>query len=456
MKRPFDYGGMGGMGSWQSKGKGMEMGGKGSGGDKQMRGSVGMAVKMLVSPKEASSLIGKAGSVMKMIQDSSGASLHLSGVAEFYPGTQMQEVSLKADTADQVANGILQVLMKLSEETGKVLGGEWDVEEGGARIHFIVPTTAARNLIGRGGETIKMVRQESGMKCHVEEVIIGDDELAEQVVSLAGPLSGVQGALPIILDKVQEMAMMPWFTKWAFMVQAAQAAKGGKGGKGPMGGIGGKGAAVEKGKGMPMDKGKGKGWDAKGWDAKGWDSKGWDSKGWDAKGWDAGNGKGKGGFEHGFGGGGLQQQAGGKGKKGGKDTGGGDSYSVSQSGAGVAATQENIDMLSSAVSAMPPALANSTDRSQVLQFSVQENFVSALIGKAGSGTKQIAINTDTKIMLREVDGSQDEKQCVIKGNAINVASAYLQVASRLSNIQKALGGGGGDEVDPIAAMMGMP
>eukprot|EP00439_Symbiodinium_sp_Y106_P063289 s1967_g9.t2 len=38
------------------------------------------------------------------------------------------------------------------------------------------------------------------------------------------------------------------------------------------------------------------------------------------------------------------------------------------------------------------------------------------------GTKQIAITTDTKIMIREIDGNQVEKTVVIKGNAVNVAS----------------------------------
>ena len=54
-------------------------------------------------------------------------------------------------------------------------------------------------------------------------------------------------------------------------------------------------------------------------------------------------------------------------------------------------------MLSHAMSAMPPSLANATDRSQVLQLNIAAGYVSALIGKAGMGTKQIAINTDTKI-----------------------------------------------------------
>ena len=40
---------------------------------------------------------------------------------------------MRGDGAEVVANGVLQLLTKLAEETGKVLGGEWDVEEGGAR-----------------------------------------------------------------------------------------------------------------------------------------------------------------------------------------------------------------------------------------------------------------------------------------------------------------------------------
>ena len=85
-----------------------------------------------------------------------------------------------------------------------------------------------------------------------------------------------------------------------------------------------------------------------------------------------------------------------------------------------AATQSNIDMLSNAVSQLPPGAAS--DRSQGLQFNCPAQLVSALIGKAGQGTKQIAINTDTKIMIREIEGNTQEKAVVVRGSAINVAS----------------------------------
>ena len=98
-------------------------------------------------------------------------------------------------------------------------------------------------------------------------------------------------------------------------------------------------------------------------------------------------------------------------------------------GTEAAATQENIDMLSTAVSAMPPSLANAGDRSQMLQFNCPAGYVSALIGKAGMGTKHIAITTDTKIMIREIEGNDAEKTVVVKGNAVNVASATSCIGS---------------------------
>lgn len=359
-----------------------------------------VALKMLVSPKEAGTLIGKGGMTQKQISDITGCKLHLSGMNELYPGTQMQEVCVRAEHPDAVSNGVLQILSKLSEETGKVMGGEWEVEDGGARVHFIVPTSAARNIIGKGGEYIKGLRQASGMKVHIEEVVLGNGDAAEQVISLAGPLLNMQTALPMILEKVTELSAQPWFGTWAYSCLAAG------------------GDVQAKGKG---DAGKAKGMDAgyKGGAMGGYNGYkgGGCAYGYATDAYQKGKGK-RDSFDGGFSG------------KGGRD--------YPTHGTGAAATQENIDMLSTAVSAMPPSLASAGERSQVLQFNCAASYVSALIGKAGMGTKQIAITTDTKIMIREIDGNQAEKTVVIKGNAVNVASAYLHVASRLSNIAQTL------------------
>eukprot|EP00930_Biecheleria_cincta_P079136 TRINITY_DN6685_c0_g1_i1.p1 TRINITY_DN6685_c0_g1~~TRINITY_DN6685_c0_g1_i1.p1 ORF type:complete len:411 (-),score=93.95 TRINITY_DN6685_c0_g1_i1:69-1301(-) len=407
MKRSFEYDSGGQFGA--------------GGGDKQMRTHVGMAVKLLVSQKEASQLIGRGGATSRQISEMSGAKIHLSGLNEFYPGTQMQEVGLRADSGDAVANGVLQIFMKLSEETGKIMGGEPDVEEGGARVHFILPTTSARNLIGRGGENIKMIRQSSGMKVHVEELVIGNGDLAEQVVSLAGPVLGIQEALPRILERVAEVSSQPWFSRWALNVHAA----------------GGDAAVSVKGvgKGKHKDYGGCSGYSG---------------------GRDWGGGKdwaGGGGYSGGCGGkGGKGDYKGKSGSKSGQQFGNG----LQKLGSGAAATTENIDMLSAAVSALPASLANTGDRSQTLTFNCPAELVSALIGKGGSGTKQIAINTDTKVMVRDIDGNDQEKAVVIRGNVVNVASAYMHVAGRLCSIQGQVAPSGHDALetyDPATAII---
>eukprot|EP00930_Biecheleria_cincta_P079138 TRINITY_DN6685_c0_g1_i3.p1 TRINITY_DN6685_c0_g1~~TRINITY_DN6685_c0_g1_i3.p1 ORF type:complete len:414 (-),score=97.79 TRINITY_DN6685_c0_g1_i3:251-1492(-) len=387
MKRSFEYDSGGQFGA--------------GGGDKQMRTHVGMAVKLLVSQKEASQLIGRGGATSRQISEMSGAKIHLSGLNEFYPGTQMQEVGLRADSGDAVANGVLQIFMKLSEETGKIMGGEPDVEEGGARVHFILPTTSARNLIGRGGENIKMIRQSSGMKVHVEELVIGNGDLAEQVVSLAGPVLGIQEALPRILERVAEVSSQPWFSRWALNVHAAGgdaavSVKGvGKGKHKDYGGCSGYSGGRDWGGGKDWAGGGGySGGGCNGYGSGGWGGSsgsgyggcgagggGYGGCGADGGGYGCGGGYGGCGAGGGYGGcggkGGKGDYKGKSGSKSGQQFGNG----LQKLGSGAAATTENIDMLSAAVSALPASLANTGDRSQTLTFNCPAELVSALIGK---------------------------------------------------------------------------
>eukprot|EP00931_Biecheleriopsis_adriatica_P087609 TRINITY_DN62049_c0_g1_i1.p1 TRINITY_DN62049_c0_g1~~TRINITY_DN62049_c0_g1_i1.p1 ORF type:complete len:413 (+),score=83.03 TRINITY_DN62049_c0_g1_i1:143-1240(+) len=357
---------------------------------KQFGSGVGAAMKMLLSPKEAACVLGPGGSNSKQISESTGTKLHLSGKNEFYPGTQMQEFCMKGPTADHVAGGILEMLKKLSEETGRISGGEWEVEEGGARVHFVLPVPSAKAVIGKGGENIKHLRVTSGMKVHVEEIVIGAGDLAEQVVSCAGPIGGLQTTVCFMLEKMNEITTAPWFANWAFDIKAGHgSAKG-------------------------MDKGKGKG-------------------------------------------------------KGGKDKGppayvAAPAYSAPPASSQVAPSQvSSVDMLSAAVSAIPDRLANSTERSQTLQTTCPQHLISAVIGKGGSGTKEISAATGTVINIRDIEGNQAEKAVIITGGAVGCVSAYLHVISRMATLQEmssagitGLDGqsGGAEAYDPFAGSGG--
>lgn len=349
--------------------------------NKQFVQQIGMAIKMLISPREAVQVLGAGGQTSKLISDATGTKIHLSGKYEYYPGTQMQEMCIKGPSYEAVCAAVMQILSKLAEETGRITGGEWDIEEGGARVHFVLPTMSAKAIIGRGGENIKSLRVTSGMKVHVEEIIIGAGELGEQVVSCSGPMPGLQVAAPYILEKVAEVAMQPWFTKWAFQIASREGL-----------------AAIQGTAPYSSPKGKGK------------------------ASFEVSKGYAQAAYEPSY----RPPQ----------------SFSAPPPAQmGIVSVQPDVDMLSAAVSAVPDALANPLDQSQAVQLSCPAACVSGVIGKAGAGVKEISGATGTKISIRDIPSNLLDKAIIISGNAVGVASAYLHVVSRIASVQEMLGAG---------------
>eukprot|EP00435_Cladocopium_sp_Y103_P059373 s18_g21.t1 len=95
---------------------------------------------------------------------------------------------------------------------------------------------SANSFKGIQGENMRYIQGESGMKIHVEDFVVGSGDMAEQVVSCAGPLRGLQVVVSFLLEKVAEVSSQPWFRDWAFNHKACpggipgQAPKGGPGG----------------------------------------------------------------------------------------------------------------------------------------------------------------------------------------------------------------------------------
>lgn len=347
-----------------------------------------MCMKVLISMREASSILGPGGSNCREIGQQTGTKLHLSNRNEFYPGTNLQELAIKGPSPDAVGSSLLQVFSKLAEESGRITCGEPDVEEGGARVKFLVPVSAAKAIIGRGGENIKALRAGSGLFVHVEEVAIGVGDAAEQIISLQGSIAGIHVALPNMIEKVAALTTEPGFATWAATSHAGSGAA----------------VATQVAPGKAGGKGKGAGGNripsSGGW------SDGWTKNDEAVK------------FPP-------------------LDDGYRPSMGTQAHWSDVA---DPLDMVSHAVQSLPPSLLNPADRTQKVTFACPAACVSAIIGKGGSGVKEISGATQTKIMIREIDDNATEKAVTVLGSTLGVVAAYLHIVGRIAAVEEMMNG----------------
>lgn len=361
-------------------------------------GSVGqMAMKILLSDREASMLLGHGGAFTKEVGRATGSRLHLSGRHDFFPGTQLQEMAVRGATVEGVAAACTQILEHITAEQGTVSGGD-DLMQGQARIRLVIPTQAAKAVLGKSGSNIQELRRNTGLKVHIEEVCYGDGELAEQVINIIGDQTvAISAGLSNVIERVSTFLEMPWFPAWATTSNA--------------GGEGYVAASLAKGAGKGKEKGheaygkagppKGCGKAAPAASFSGWGSGGYESHA------PSFGGKGKGGW----------------------------------SAPAAVAGAPGIDMLASAASVLPPGQLNENGHS--VMFNIPAQCVSAVIGKGGAGTKEITGLTGAKINIREIAENEAEKVCLIQGTPIGVASAYMYVIARLDPSYEDPSKGGG-------------
>lgn len=169
------------------------------------------AMKFLFSEAEMRA-IGQQG---EEIQQMSGATLATTG--ELYPSTSFQELNIAGPNTEAVLSAAVYALAHIVQVEGAVTNGEEDVPHGEGRLRIVVPTKSAASVIGKGGSTIAHIRAITKLYVHVDTAKVPPDAgpLSEQIVSLSGPLVGLQDGLATILEHVFEMVGEPWFAAWA-------------------------------------------------------------------------------------------------------------------------------------------------------------------------------------------------------------------------------------------------
>lgn len=148
--------------------------------------------KVLIPNKKAGSVIGKGGSVIKFIREKAACRVNVESQT---PGIDTRTVSLVGGVKE-ICDGFDLVLRFLLGADGP--GG---IESSGVQVpaidHFIeteirllVPGGKVGGLIGRGGEVIKALREETGCCIQIESSAMAGAE-PERTVSLRGSLQAL-------------------------------------------------------------------------------------------------------------------------------------------------------------------------------------------------------------------------------------------------------------------------
>ena len=167
-------------------------------------GSLGdMAIKVLVSNKDAGSLIGKNGSTIVSFQALTGSRVRVSRADEPFPGTQ-ERVVLITGSLECVSQCLSLVIEQVHKHFADYPYADKEVQPLDPNAHrtmnLVVPAGASGLIIGRGGDTVRGLASKSGSHIQLagrERQIQG---LSERLLCLTGSLTSNINAARLILQ----------------------------------------------------------------------------------------------------------------------------------------------------------------------------------------------------------------------------------------------------------------
>jgi len=351
-------------------------------------------LKILAPEVLASAVIGRGGANIKALRESTGAKVAFTDHNDFFPGTECRVCTVQANSEEALNEVVAQIVARISECAQASPAPSEDLGQlpEDLRLRTVLPKVAGGGLIGKGGSTIKQLRDQTGCK-----VSISDPESmgpgADQVVTINGSAQGIEQVMAEANKQIQSVNDEPWFQAWASSTGTApfggDGGCGGKGGKGCKGG-GRHGDEGGKGGGRYPDEGGHRGGRHGGDDHR-------------IQWGDGGHGGGGGGSW----GGGSQRDWGGR----------------SGGGSG------GINVLLDVARSLPPHVLED-QRGFALSCVVPNRLVGGLIGRKGAGTQEVQGATGTKIGIREIAGDMENRSLNIAGPLPNACAAYMLMMKR--------------------------
>jgi len=118
-------------------------------------------------------------------------------------------------------------------------------------------------------------------------------------------------------------------------------------------------------------------------------------------------------------------------------------YAMGGPPGGMGMTSPSIDPMIRVAQGLPPYVMEDT-RGFAMTCVVPSRLLGGLIGRGGSGTKEVQSSTGTRISIREIPDDSDNQTLSIEGPLPNTCAAYMLMMKRYldAEAQSAQGGGG--------------
>ncbi|XP_003707294.1 RNA-binding protein Nova-1-like protein passilla isoform X1 [Megachile rotundata] len=165
-------------------------------------------LKVLVPGVAAGAIIGKGGDTIAQLQKDTGAKVKISKSHDFYPGTT-ERVCLITGSLEAIMAVMDFIMDKIREKPDLTLKTTVDSESGKTtaerdkQVKILVPNSTAGMIIGKAGNYIKQIKEESGSYVQISQKA-KDVSLQERCITVIGEKENNRNALMMILAKVAD------------------------------------------------------------------------------------------------------------------------------------------------------------------------------------------------------------------------------------------------------------
>jgi len=174
-----------------------------------------VAVKLLLSDREAAIVAGENDSMLQDIQSATGTNLRLAREG-YYPGSELLELTIQGMSTETLLLSLVHISTLCVDLLGSMPSGDDNNEVGAVRMKLVMPAKAAASVIGVGGANVKAICAQCSVRIQVDQspVPCGGGS-TEQAVLCCGNAAQVQSSLPLILQHVAMIAAEKDILTWA-------------------------------------------------------------------------------------------------------------------------------------------------------------------------------------------------------------------------------------------------